>query len=88
MTPGGVRMGTPALTSRGLTEEDFVIVAEYFNEAVLLALEISKDVNNNGKEFKALLSDANTAYSKYPQLKSLQQKVQVFARGFPTVGFE
>lgn len=32
--------GTPALTSRGFVEEDFVKVAEYFDEAVKLALKI------------------------------------------------
>ncbi len=26
LTPGGIRIGTPALTSRGFTEEDFVKV--------------------------------------------------------------
>lgn len=32
--------GTPALTSRGFVEEDFVKVAECFDEAVKLALKI------------------------------------------------
>ena len=29
LTPGGVRLGTPALTSRGLKEQDFVKVADF-----------------------------------------------------------
>ena len=28
LTPGGIRFGAPALTSRGFTEEDFVQVLE------------------------------------------------------------
>ena len=33
-------MGTPALTSRGYDEKDFVQVAEYFDEAVKIASSI------------------------------------------------
>ncbi|XP_023538367.1 serine hydroxymethyltransferase 2, mitochondrial-like isoform X3 [Cucurbita pepo subsp. pepo] len=40
MVPGGIRMGTPALTSRGFLEADFVKVAEFFDEALKLALKI------------------------------------------------
>lgn len=35
-----VYTGTPALTSRGFLEADFVKVAEFFDEAVKLALTI------------------------------------------------
>ncbi|KVH92380.1 Pyridoxal phosphate-dependent transferase [Cynara cardunculus var. scolymus] len=40
MVPGGIRMGTPALTSRGFVEEDFAKVAYFFDHAVKLALKI------------------------------------------------
>ncbi|CAA6667534.1 unnamed protein product [Spirodela intermedia] len=43
MVPGGIRMGTPALTSRGFVEEDFVKVAEFFDAAVKLALKIKAE---------------------------------------------
>lgn len=35
--------GTPALTSRGFIEEDFVRVADFFDAAVKLALKIKAD---------------------------------------------
>lgn len=35
--------GTPALTSRGFVEEDFVKVAEYFDAAVKLAVNIKAE---------------------------------------------
>ena len=35
-----VYIGTPALTSRGFLEADFVKVAEFFDEALKLALKI------------------------------------------------
>lgn len=36
------RAGTPALTSRGFTEEDFEKVAEYFDRAVGIAVKVKK----------------------------------------------
>lgn len=38
-----VILGTPALTSRGFVEEDFVKVAEFFDASVKLALKIKAD---------------------------------------------
>ena len=38
--PGGVRIGTPALTTRGFTEADFEKVAEFLHRAVQIAVEI------------------------------------------------
>ena len=32
MNPGGVRIGTPAMTSRGLKTEDFEKVADFLHE--------------------------------------------------------
>lgn len=32
--PGGIRVGTPALTTRGFREQDFVKVADFIHRAV------------------------------------------------------
>ncbi len=34
MNPGGVRIGTPAMTSRGLKEGDFMQIADFLHEVV------------------------------------------------------
>lgn len=39
-SPSGVRMGTPALTTRGLTETDFVKVGEFLHRLVKLSQQI------------------------------------------------
>lgn len=46
MTPGGIRLGTPALTSRGFKEEEFKKVAEFLHRAVQLALKIQQEYVN------------------------------------------
>jgi glycine hydroxymethyltransferase len=48
MVPGGIRMGTPALTSRGFVEEDFAKVADYFDKAVTIALKVKSEAQGNG----------------------------------------
>merc|ERR1712146_307423 len=40
MTPGGVRIGAPAMTSRGLKEADFEQIGEFLHSGLQLALEI------------------------------------------------
>merc|ERR1719201_2298727 len=40
LTPGGVRMGAPALTSRGFAEADFETVVDLFDKGVNIALDI------------------------------------------------
>lgn len=84
MTPGGIRMGTPALTSRGFGENDFVKVAEFFDRAVAIAGSVKKDTGGKIKDFKAALEGGP---QKYPELVKLGNDVKAFANGFPTVGF-
>lgn len=52
MTPGGMRMGSPALTSRGLTTEDFTKVAEFFDRGVTISLNIKEKTGKKLADFK------------------------------------
>lgn len=40
LTPGGVRIGAPALTTRGFKEADFQKVADFLDRAVKIGLRI------------------------------------------------
>merc|ERR1712187_974848 len=40
MSPGGVRIGAPAMTSRGLKEADFVKIGEFLLEALEISIEL------------------------------------------------
>ena len=42
LAPGGVRIGSPAMTTRGCVESDFVKIAGLLNEAVNIAVEIQE----------------------------------------------
>merc|ERR1711972_373572 len=58
MNPNGLRVGTPAMTSRGLVEEDFVRVGEFIGEAVGIAAEIQKQSGPKLVDFKNVLSQS------------------------------
>jgi len=86
LNPGGIRMGTPALTSRGLNVDDFARVAEYFDRAVTIAVELKN--TEEGKKLKGFRQMCAVGPSVHPDLVALRKEVSEFACQFPTVGFE
>ncbi|XP_062029455.1 serine hydroxymethyltransferase 2, mitochondrial [Rosa rugosa] len=86
MVPGGIRMGTPALTSRGFMEDDFEKVAEYFDAAVKIALKIKAATKGTKlKDFVATLESDGQIQS---EIAKLRHEVEQYAKEFPTIGFE
>jgi glycine hydroxymethyltransferase len=57
LVPGGLRMGTPAMTTRGFGEEDFKRVADIVDRAVTIAVRIDKAARKQAEE----KGDAKTA---------------------------
>jgi len=85
LTPGGIRMGAPALTSRGFEEDDFKKVAEFFDRAVSIAVRLKN--TENGKKLKDFKAMCAAGPSVDPELEALRDDVMEFACTFPTVGF-
>jgi len=82
LLPSGIRLGSPALTSRGFMEEDFEQIAEFLNEGV----EITKALKAScpGKK----LSDFKSfVHGDMPEIQALGAKVEAFASEFPSIGF-
>eukprot|EP00953_Heterococcus_sp_UTEX-ZZ885_P008960 5314-Heterococcus_DN1.PRE.2 len=67
LTPGGIRMGAPALTTRGFTEDDFEKVAEFFDRGVGIADAI-KGKTGKLKDFKAALAKGADDFPELVQL--------------------
>eukprot|EP00871_Galdieria_phlegrea_P001576 jgi/Galph1/2419/GphlegSOOS_G1100.1 len=80
--PGGIRMGTHAMTSRGLTEKDFDKVAEFVDRGVQLAAEIKKNSGPKLKDFKESIDKYNST------INELKQQVEQFSSSFETVGYD
>uniref|UniRef100_A0A5F9DNV4 Serine hydroxymethyltransferase n=1 Tax=Oryctolagus cuniculus TaxID=9986 RepID=A0A5F9DNV4_RABIT len=83
ITPGGLRLGAPALTSRQFREDDFRRVVDFIDEGVNIGLEVKRKTAKL-QDFKSfLLKDPETSQ----RLADLRRRVQQFARAFPMPGF-
>lgn len=80
LSPGGVRIGTPAMTSRGLLEKDFEQISEFLHQAVTLTLKIQKE---HGK----LLKDFNKGLVNNKDIEDLKEAVEKFSSAFDMPGF-
>jgi len=81
LSPGGVRLGAPAMTSRGLTEADFVRIAELLHKGAQIAIAIQ---NKTGKLLKNYLPALETS----EEVKALKEEVEAFASTFAMPGYE
>jgi len=81
LSPYGLRLGTPALTSRGFTEKDFKQVASFLDEVLKIALKVQEKSGSK-------LEDFIPAFSKNDEAIALKKKVIEFASVFPIPGFE
>jgi len=80
VTPGGVRIGTAALTSRSFKEADFVKVAELLHRLAVVAIAIQEKA---GKQLKDFVVAAEAS----EEVKAIKADVEAFARSFPMPGF-
>mmetsp|Transcript_4361 Transcript_4361/g.8451 ORF Transcript_4361/g.8451 Transcript_4361/m.8451 type:complete len:523 (-) Transcript_4361:167-1735(-) len=88
VTPGGVRLGTPALTSRGLGRGDFDVVAGLLDRAANLAVKVKgATVLREGKK-KVLLKDFIAVLSSFEEVVKLKEDVETFASNFYMPGDE
>uniref|UniRef100_A0A7S0RZ78 Serine hydroxymethyltransferase n=1 Tax=Chlamydomonas leiostraca TaxID=1034604 RepID=A0A7S0RZ78_9CHLO len=83
LVPGGLRMGSPALTSRGFVEADFEAVAGFVDRAVNIAVAVKKASGPKLKDFREALAKEIPS-----ELKALKADVEAYATRFPTIGFE
>jgi len=82
MSPNGLRVGAPAMTSRGLVEEDFVKVGDFINRAIDVAAEVQKISGPKLVDFRRVLREEPPA-----SLLALKKEVESFATRFETIGF-
>merc|ERR1712137_62008 len=57
LTPGGVRIGTPAMTTRGCTVADFEAIAGFLDRACEIAKQIQKSHGKKLTDFMGGLAD-------------------------------
>lgn len=85
LNPGGIRLGVPALTTRGFLETDMVKVVDFVDRGIQLALKVKKLAGPSLKEFKEELANNAEVQS---ELLALKQEVEDFADKFYMPGFD
>ena len=87
MNPGGLRLGSPALTTRGLDSADFVRVGQLIHDGIQLARALQKESGVKLVDYKRRVEE-ELAKADGGKVGELKRKVTEFARQFPAVGFE
>jgi hypothetical protein len=86
-TPGGIRLGTSALTSRDMVEADVRKVADFLHRAVQLTTTLQKE--SGSKLVKDLLKVAEEGKSEGSKaIKQLRKEVSEFAQRWPLPGID
>lgn len=76
LSPSGVRLGTAAMTTRGMTEEDFREIAKVLDSVIKLALQIQQ---NTGKT----LLEFTQGFSHHEKtLDTMKSEIQNWSRQF------
>merc|ERR1712012_1766 len=75
LSPGGVRIGAPAMTTRGCTAEDFKTIAGFLDRCCKIALKVQEE---HGKKLK----DFEQGLESNAEVKALRQEVEAWASSF------
>ncbi|KAL7530761.1 hypothetical protein ACHAWF_003505 [Thalassiosira exigua] len=90
INPGGVRLGSPALTSRGLDAKDFDRVAEFLDRGCRLAVEVQEAAREESEDRRVLLRAFEAKLGEddrlRTELEALRQDVESFASKFDMPG--
>ncbi|KIX00103.1 uncharacterized protein Z518_10240 [Rhinocladiella mackenziei CBS 650.93] len=81
VSPCGIRIGTPAMTSRGFGEKDFKRVALYVDQSIKLSKKIQTELPkeaNKLKDFKAVVAN-----ELVPEILKLKTEITQWASTFP-----
>lgn len=85
LSPSGIRIGTPALTSRNFKQEEFLKVADFVDRGFKLAVEINQAPGGQTlKDFKEKLLRPEFQQ----KIKDLREQVENFAVQFPMPGLD
>ena len=85
MNPGGIRIGTPALTTRGFDEDDFRRVGDLIHRGIQIAIDCKAQTPAPGKlaDFRAYMAAEGESRQ---DIAALRDEVEAFAGSFPMPG--
>lgn len=84
LNPSGFRLGTPAITTRGLVEKDIDMVVDFIDRGLKIAKEAGVVSGPKLVDFKNLLENDDTFKNK---VAALRKDVETFSKSFPLPGY-
>ena len=81
LTPCGIRLGAPAMTTRGFGEDDFKRVAQYVDRLIKISKEVQTGLPkeaNKLKDFKTKVTSGQV-----PEILDIKKEVNEWASTFP-----
>lgn len=84
LNPSGIRLGTPALTTRGLLESNMDDVVSFIDRGLKLSREIANASGPKLVDFK--MACHGDVFSG--KIKALRQEVEEYSGKFPLPGYE
>ncbi|XP_073129911.1 serine hydroxymethyltransferase 3, chloroplastic isoform X2 [Henckelia pumila] len=85
LVPGGIRIGSPAMTTRGFSENEFIAVADFIHEGVQITLEAKKSVTGSKlQDFMKFVT--SPSFPLMDKVLDLQKRVEALTTQFPLPG--
>ncbi|XP_061356081.1 serine hydroxymethyltransferase 3, chloroplastic [Gastrolobium bilobum] len=85
LVPGGIRIGSPAMTTRGLGEKEFALIADFIHEGVQISLE-AKSLVSGTKVQDFLKFVASPEFPLGDKVSELRRKVEALTSQYPIPG--
>lgn len=85
LNPSGIRLGTPALTTRGLREKDIERVVDFIHRGLVLSKEVTSKSGPKLVEYKKVLDNDEEIRGK---VAALRAEVEAFSQQFKLPGLE
>ena len=82
LIPSGLRLGSPAMTSRGLMEEDFDRIVEYLDRGVQITKRLKSESKSVGTKLVDFKNYVKKTAGDDKELKVLKEEVRGFANKF------
>ncbi|XP_075495699.1 serine hydroxymethyltransferase 3, chloroplastic-like isoform X1 [Primulina tabacum] len=85
LVPGGIRIGSPAMTTRGFSENEFIAAADFIHEGVQITLEAKKSVTGSKlQDFMKFVT--SPSFPLIDKVMDLQKRVETLTTQFPLPG--
>ena len=81
LTPCGIRIGAPAMSSRGMAEEDFTRIANYIDQCIGICKDVQSKLPKSANKLKDF--KAKVAGGEVTEINELKKEIAAWAGTFP-----